>query len=130
MTREVPGFKVDYNRDGLRKLTLREMIGQALVKSALKSHDKKKSKSGAANEPSDHSHDEHDHSHGGYSAPEGAKIHHLAMVVVGEVFDIIRAETKLADTFLSQPKFVEFDSEKTTVAVGYKYVDGEFIPNE
>lgn len=131
MTRKVPGLKIDYNRDGLRKLTLRELVGQALVDSAMKSHVKKKKASINTEAPQEsHSHEGHDHSHEGHSAPEGAKIHHLAMVVVGEVFDIIRAETKLADTFLSQPKFIEFDNEKTTVAIGYKYADGEFTPNE
>lgn len=130
MTREVPGFKIDWNRDGLRKLTLREIIGQALIQSALKGHQKKKSKEPVVETEPDHSHEGHDHSHEGHSAPEGATVHHLAMVVVGEVFDIIRAETKLADTFLSQPKFIEFNAEKTTVAIGYKYIDGEFVPNE
>lgn len=143
MTREVPGFKIDWKRDGLRKITLREMVGKALIQSGLKSHAKQKAKEGLQNEvpeqadsghavDHDHNHgSEHDHTHeDGNPNPDEVQVHHLAMVVVGEVFDVIRADTKMADTFLSQPKFVEFDPAVITVKVGHKYVDGEFVPNE
>ena len=59
-------------------------------------------------------------------APEGIEVHHLAVILDGKVYEVIRAQDKLADMFLAQPEFVLFDPAVDAVHVGVNYVDGKF----
>jgi hypothetical protein len=83
---------------------------------------------------------EHQHSHGSgtesqYSLEQkknlsGPSVHTIAMVLDGEVYDILRAQDSLADIFLAQPTFVLVDDTTATAKIGSRYIDGKFIDNE
>lgn len=62
--------------------------------------------------------------------PEDIVVHHLAVVLDGKVYEVIRAQDKLADMFLAQPEFVLFDPAVDAVHVGVDYVDGKFVHPE
>lgn len=62
--------------------------------------------------------------------PEGIDVNHIAIVLDGEVKDIIRAQNKLAALFLSEPKFVEFNPRHLQVDIGWKYDGENFIKDE
>lgn len=53
-------------------------------------------------------------------------INHLAIILDGEVQDILRTQNRMAALLLSSPEFVLFDPKKVTVKNGFKYVDGNF----
>jgi hypothetical protein len=53
-------------------------------------------------------------------------INHIAIVLDGEVKEIIRAQNRLASLFLSNPEFVEFDLKEVHPQIGWKYIDGKF----
>jgi hypothetical protein len=59
-----------------------------------------------------------------------AQINHLAIVLDGNVEEVMRAQNRLAALLLSSPDFVEFDPKVQKVSVGYKFEDGKFIKNE
>lgn len=63
-------------------------------------------------------------------APPRSKINYLAIIMDGEVQEIMRAENRLAALLLSDPKFVEFSPEELPVDIGWTYVDGKFISGE
>ena len=63
-------------------------------------------------------------------APPGAKINYLAIVLDGEVQEIMRAQNRLAALLLSEPLIVEFDPEEVKPNVGWYYVDGKFSNDE
>jgi hypothetical protein len=52
---------------------------------------------------------------------------HIAVILDGEVQEILRAENRLTALFLSDPEFVEFDPNKVYPRIGWKYIDGNFI---
>jgi hypothetical protein len=58
--------------------------------------------------------------------PEDVKIYHLAVVLDGEVKEIIRAQAGLADLLSANPEFIIFDGINDHVHIGSKYEDGEF----
>jgi hypothetical protein len=60
----------------------------------------------------------------------GIDINHIAIVIDGEVQDVIRAQNKMAAMVLSNPEFVFFEPKETKVKVGFKYKDGKFIEPE
>lgn len=60
----------------------------------------------------------------------GIEINHIAIVIDGEVQDVIRAQNKMAAMILSDPEFVFFEPSETTVKLGFKYQDGKFIDPE
>ena len=62
--------------------------------------------------------------------PENITVHHLAVILDGKVYEVIRAQDKLADMFLAQPEFVLFDPATEAVHVGVDYVDGKFVHAE
>ncbi len=62
--------------------------------------------------------------------PPRSKINFLAIVMDGEVQEIMRAENRLAALLLSEPKFVEFDPDDMAVDIGWTYVDGKFYAGE
>jgi hypothetical protein len=79
-----------------------------------------------AHMPEANLHSGHNHN----SEPADVKINTIAIVLDGQVYDVLRAQDTLADLLLAQPTFV-LVTEKTSVArVNYKYVDGKFIENE
>jgi len=51
----------------------------------------------------------------------------LAIVVDGEVVDVMRAQPKLTSILLAGPTFIKFNPETTRVRLGDKYESGEFI---
>lgn len=53
-------------------------------------------------------------------------VYQIAVVLDGEVVEVIRAQEKLADIFLASPKFVAFSSEDTDVEIGGHYVKERF----
>jgi len=62
--------------------------------------------------------------------PDGIHVNHLAIVLDGEVQEVIRAQNKLAALFLSEPLFVEFDPKDKYVKIGWKYDGKNFIEVE
>ena len=58
-------------------------------------------------------------------APRSIHVYHIAVVLDGEVQEVIRADSKIAALFLSSPEFVEFNPREETVTIGTKYVDGK-----
>lgn len=62
--------------------------------------------------------------------PPGSKINHLAIILDGEVQEIMRAENRLAALLLSQPLIVEFDPEEVRPDIGWIYVDEKLISGE
>lgn len=57
-------------------------------------------------------------------------VNHIAIVLDGEVQEIIRAQNRLAALFLSNPEFVEFDLKEVHPQIGWKYTDGKFESND
>lgn len=61
------------------------------------------------------------------SAPPGISINHIAIILDGRVEDVIRCQNRLAALLLSEPKFVDFNPEETSITVGLtEYGDGKF----
>jgi hypothetical protein len=56
--------------------------------------------------------------------PAGVTVNHLAVVLDGEVQEIIRAQNRLTALLLSEPKFIEFNPEEVRPEIGWTY-DGE-----
>lgn len=54
-------------------------------------------------------------------------ISHLAIIVDGEVVDVMRAQARLTSILLAKPEFVRFDPQATQVRAGDKYEDGKII---
>jgi hypothetical protein len=60
--------------------------------------------------------------------PGGAVITNLAVVLDGQVEEIIRAQGMFASLLLNQPKFYEFQEDNIDRPyIGWKYLDGVFI---
>lgn len=55
---------------------------------------------------------------------------HIAVILDGEVQEVLRAENRLTALFLSSPEFVEFNPEETYPRIGWKYIDGLFVEPE
>lgn len=68
----------------------------------------------------------HDHKHEPTQAPEGP-IHTIALVIDGQVYDVLRAQDALADLLLAQPTFVLVTEDTTSAKINFKYRDGKFI---
>lgn len=62
--------------------------------------------------------------------PPNAVINHLAVILDGEVQEILRAENRLAALFLSGPEFAEFDPNEIQVDIGWKYENETFQQGE
>ena len=82
-----------------------------------------------------HKHDDTQHSHqGGHHAsnpePDNVVIHTIALVIDGQVYDVLRAQDSLADLLLAQPTFVLVTENTNTAKPNFKYVDGKFIEDE
>ena len=61
--------------------------------------------------------------------PENAVVATIAIVLDGEVQEVIRAQDRLAALFLSSPSFIEVsDSLDTKPTIGWSYKDGVFAP--
>lgn len=60
----------------------------------------------------------------------GIDINYIAIVIDGEVQDVIRAQNKMAAMILSEPEFIFFEPAETKVKIGFKYQDGKFIDPE
>ena len=61
--------------------------------------------------------------------PKDIEIHHIAVILDGKVYEILRTQDKLGDMFLAQPTFVKFNPEDG-VHIGLLYKNGEFIHEE
>lgn len=59
--------------------------------------------------------------------PENKEIFYLAVVIDGEVFEVMRAEKNLADILISNPEFIIFDPNKDEVKIGMDYKDSKFV---
>lgn len=73
-----------------------------------------------------HSHAHHDTN----LEPKNVVVHTIALIIDGQVYDVLRAQDSLADLLLAQPTFVLVTEETSSAKVNYQYVDGKFIPNE
>lgn len=62
--------------------------------------------------------------------PQGIVVHNIAVILDGKVYEVLRAQDKLADMFLAQPQFVMFDPAVDQVHVGVEYVEGKFVHTE
>lgn len=60
-------------------------------------------------------------------SPHNKHVHHLAIVLDGEVQEVIRADSTMAALFLSEPKIVEFNPLIENVTIGTKYEDGKLL---
>jgi hypothetical protein len=58
--------------------------------------------------------------------PKNVSINHIAVVLDGQVQEVIRAENRLAALLLSDPEFIEFDLHER-VSVGDYFVNGKFV---
>lgn len=58
------------------------------------------------------------------------KVYQIAVLLDDEVVEVIRAQEKLADIMLSNPKFVLFSSEDTDVEVGGHYKGERFYSKD
>jgi hypothetical protein len=72
----------------------------------------------------------HGHNHSHRSEPENIAIYTIAVVLDGQVYEVLRAQETMADLLLSQPTFVLVTDETSIAKINYKYVDGKFIENE
>lgn len=121
---KVSGFKLNPKKDGYRVLTLREIIAEKLMDSAKKSDVKKANKSKSASEELlDSFKDQNTEKHNHNAEPADIDIYTIAAILDGEVFEVLRAQTKLADMFLSQPKFVLVEEGDDSLTIGQKYVE-------
>ena len=62
--------------------------------------------------------------------PDGISVVILAVVLDGEVQEVLRAQDRMAALFLSAPTFVEIDDltyASNRPSIGWKYEDGKFI---
>jgi hypothetical protein len=63
--------------------------------------------------------------------PNGVQVATIAIVLDGEVQEVIRAQDRMAALFLSEPSFVEIpDDLEVKPTIGWKYKDGEFWSKE
>lgn len=62
--------------------------------------------------------------------PEAIKVYFMAIVLDGEVVDVLRASQKLADILLARPEFIAFSPSESPVEVGMGYSDGVFVHKE
>ena len=61
--------------------------------------------------------------------PSGVVIATIAVVLDGEVQEVIRAQDRMAALFLSSPSFVEIEESKDPKpTIGWIYKDGKFTP--
>ncbi len=58
--------------------------------------------------------------------PPSSTINHIAIILDGEVQEIMRAQNRLTALLLSEPKFVVFDVDDIRPEIGWKYYDGKF----
>ena len=62
--------------------------------------------------------------------PQNVSIATIAIVLDGEVQEVIRAQDRLAALFLSSPEFVEVEEGlEVKPTIGWKYADGVFYEN-
>lgn len=76
----------------------------------------------------DHSHQQDKaviHNHG-TEPPKDVPIYTLAVVLDGQVYEVLRAQSVLADIFLSKPDFVLVDDVTGKAKIGMEYKDGKF----
>lgn len=59
-------------------------------------------------------------------APPGITVTKLAIIMDGQVEEVIRAQDRMAALFLSSPQFVELTEENKDVTIGWKYNNGVF----
>lgn len=69
----------------------------------------------------------HDH---GTTPPEGIPIYTIAVLLDDEVYEVLRAQEKLADIFLANPKFILVDEETGQAKIGMDYKDGKFTEKQ
>lgn len=105
-------FKKNHKHDGLLYMSTFDLLRKVFKKEDMFKN--KKSLSSNRNSP----------------PPPNSVINHLAVILDGEVQEILRAENRLAALFLSNPEFVEFDPEDIQVDIGWKYEDETFQQGE
>lgn len=67
------------------------------------------------------------HNHGDANpAPENIEIYTVAVILDGKVWEVLRAQDRLADMFLANPTFVLVTEETGAAKIGMKYEDEEF----
>ena len=59
-------------------------------------------------------------------APENIEIYTVAVILDGKVWEVLRAQDRLADMFLANPTFVLVTEETGTAKIGMKYEDEKF----
>lgn len=62
--------------------------------------------------------------------PESIEVYFIAIMLDGEVVDILRASQNVADYLLAGPSFELFSPSVDNVAVGSKLVNGEWVHKE
>lgn len=58
--------------------------------------------------------------------PSDITITKLAVIMDGQVEEVLRAQDRMAALFLSSPQFVEITDENKDVTIGWKYNNGVF----
>lgn len=61
--------------------------------------------------------------------PTDIVVHNVAVILDGKVYEVLRAQDKLADMFLAQPTFALIEPG-ASIHVGVRYEDGKFIHEE
>lgn len=67
----------------------------------------------------------HDHK-AAPAAPAHGQVNTIAIVLDGEVQEVIRAEHRLTALMLSDPEFILVKTGTPKPTIGWKYIDGEF----
>ena len=65
------------------------------------------------------------HNHG-TEPPEGVPVYTIALVLDDRVHEVLRAQEKLADIFISGPTFILVDENTGQAKIGMNYNDGKF----
>lgn len=58
--------------------------------------------------------------------PTDVMVATLAVVLDGEVQEVLRAQDRLAALLMSNPEFIDVSDELLTPTIGWSYVDGKF----
>lgn len=61
--------------------------------------------------------------------PEDIKINTIAVVLDGKVWEVLRAQDRLAELFLAQPTFVLVEDDRH-IHIGSDYIEGEFLEQQ
>ena len=108
-------------------LTTSQILRVWLINKFLKKDNKSFNDMLAAVERQNHEEHRSPHSEHENATPETIPVYFIAILLDGEVVDVMRASQKVADYLLSNPQFELFSPSVNNVKIGSKMVDGEWV---